>query len=220
MSQECTLRLDKSGLFFEVEFPALIPSKKPYYVSVVEQDTAAKSQGVIQLCYEYTKMGQVHSLQQFPSRWTVPLELAWNYYWAEREDTAVISPTFNECEHTYACKDEVRMDLPAGSRNVSDTRKAGKLGTWLNDDISPASDLLKHSEPLLLVWDKKAAYRRVGRSDVETLVFKDKSLVLAKDGGAFFCHLARNSGDEELSCVRRFTQSSVPFKIRNPLTGA
>jgi hypothetical protein len=212
LSEECTLRLDKSGLFFEVEFSSLIPAKKPYYINV-------KDKGVIQLCYEYTKLGQVHSLQQFASRWSVPLELAWNFYWKEREDAASMQPAFNETEFVYASKEEVRMDLPVGSRNVSEVKSTEKLGVWLNDDISPASDLLKHTEPLLLVWDKKAVYRRINRTEVEALVFKDKSLIIAKDNGTFFYHLARNSADEELSCIRRFTQSSIPFKIRNPLTG-
>ena len=57
MSQECTLRLDKSGLFFEVQFQSLIPTKHPYYVNVMEKDSTQKSQGVIQLCYEYAKLG-------------------------------------------------------------------------------------------------------------------------------------------------------------------
>jgi len=220
LSQECTLRLDKSGLFFEVEFSSLIPTKKPYYINVIDKNPLNKTKGVIQLCYEYTKLGQVHSLQQYHNRWSVPLELAWNFYWAEREDLASIVPALNESECVYACKEEVRMDLPIGSRNVSEVKSTEKLGVWLNDDISPASDLLKHTEPLLLVWDKKAVYRRISKTEVEALVFKDKSLIIAKDNGSFFYHLAKNSTDEELSCIRRFTQSSIPFKIRNPLTGA
>ena len=135
MSQECTLRLDKSGLFFEVQFQSLIPTKHPYYVNVMEKDSTQKSQGVIQLCYEYAKLGQVHSLQQFPSRWSIPLELAWNFYWCEHDDAPEINPLFEDNTAAYCYKEEVRMDLPTGSRNISEVKKTENLGAWSNDDI-------------------------------------------------------------------------------------
>ncbi len=230
MGGTCRLKLHRNALAFEVEFDAVIPSKQPYYVNVVDSNKAGSSGGVIQLCYEYTRMTQLHSLAQFPARWKVPLQLAWNFYWDGRKDSPAFAPNLDPSGTTeFVCSQEVSTELPKGSKNVRDLGfsqtgvgkaaaiSGGGISVWADDDISPATDLFKHTEPLVLVWDNKAVYRRINAGEMEVYVFKDRSVLQVKDGGAFYCYMADNTSDEAASGLRRFTQTSFPIRIRNQL---
>jgi len=228
LSGECQLKLFTSGLWFEVEFYSFIPSKQPYYVNVpdnepVKNGLKSKQSCVAQLCFEYARISQIHSVQQFPARWAIPLQMAWNFMWLERGDTPFIMPNFealvSENTHQYACKTEITTELPKGSKGVqiSGTKvNSGEISVWVDDDISPTTDFLKYKKCPLLVWDLKAVYRLIARNCVECLILKDKSVILANNG--FFSHIGRNSSDIELSGLRKFTMTTVPIKLRSKIT--
>lgn len=95
------LVLEPNLFIFRVEYLQLIPQKAPTFVqkegSLASDSSAAfnftkdflqkyqipskdKSKGFVKLQYDYVQISKTYSIYKYPSRWMLPLYLAWTIY--------------------------------------------------------------------------------------------------------------------------------------------
>jgi len=194
--------------------------------------TPSSHNPTVSMKYEYTRISQQFSIDDYPDRWSVALYLLWNRWldqkqaegyhvpfgprWPERfiidelenVPTRVVDPfgesgsgfTEDSSVNTSRCLDNLIVgegymydngdfisDLPQKFYDENGVVGGGDTGkaVWVDDDVSPATDVYGYKRAIHVVWCQDWTLRMNRRGEIEIFNHVDQSFVSTRDGRFF-----------------------------------